>query len=106
MDKTDDTPQRYWVIRAFSHYDARGEALDKIRCAICDSVLLTAGDPADDKTPLLMFENEPICPNDALERIVEHPLTPEYLTWMNEGDPRWWSPWFCNCDGCELSSVT
>jgi hypothetical protein len=104
VDRSDKVPERYWVLRAFSHHSFCFPDLPDptvIRCALCDRVLLTAGETDQDDTPLLMFDDKPICPDDALGKISGHPITPTYLKWLEEGDPRWWSPWFCDCDGCE-----
>jgi hypothetical protein len=103
VDKTDEVPERYWVFRAFLHYEALtpDNVPSKIHCAICGALLISVGDTDADKTALLMFHDKPICPTDALEQIKQHPITATYMKWMEDGDPRWWSPWFCNCAGCE-----
>ena len=72
----------------------------EIRCSICNTVLLIADQTDQDDLPLLMYE-ENRSVDDAMDKIQEHPITPTYMKWLEEGDPRWWSPWFCECDGCE-----
>jgi hypothetical protein len=106
MDRTDEPPERFWVLTPFTHFEAQGTTCDRIFCGHpdCDTLLLVAAEPGHDKTALLMWHSKPICPQHALEKISEHPITTTYLKWMEEGDPRWWSPWFCNCDGCEMAS--
>lgn len=90
------------MLRAFLHYSALGLPIPKvILCSVCGEVLVDTADTGQDDLPLLMFNDNPICPKDALEKISEHPITPTYMKWLEEGDPRWWSPWFCDCDGCE-----
>jgi hypothetical protein len=64
-------------------------------------VLFQAANIDQDINPMLMYQDKPLCPDCAVKKINEHPLTPSYLQWLDEGDPRWWSPWFCDCDGCE-----
>lgn len=52
-----------------------------------------------------MRGDEPLCAVCAGKEIHEAPLTVTYLTWIEEGDPRWWSPWMCNCDACFAEGV-
>lgn len=92
------------MLRAFLHYSTLypdQPQPTEIRCSICNTVLVTAGQTDQDDTPLLMYNDKPICVDDAMDKIQEHPITPTYMKWLEEGDPRWWSPWFCECDGCE-----
>jgi hypothetical protein len=98
---TDEVPQRYWVLRPFLHYEHLKVIIPVISCGICGAELLRADTIEHDIRPLVMFQDAPLCPKDALAQLSEHPMTPEYLRWMEEGDPRWWSPWFCDCDGCD-----
>ena len=105
MDRSNETPERYWVLRPFLHYTTCYPDLDMPRvilCAVCGESLIEAnGKNKRDDLPLLMYKNNPICAKDALNQIGEHPVTPTYMKWLEEGDPRWWSAWFCECDGCE-----
>ena len=102
MDRTDDAPERYWVLRPFLHYSALELPQPTvIVCSICGDQLMTAEDENKDDTPLLMFKDAPVCTTDAFKVISGHPITPTYMQWLEEGDPRWWSPWFCECEGCE-----
>lgn len=104
MDRSDEVPERYWVLRSFLHYTTCYPDLPApkiILCHVCGDALVRADDTDRDDVPLLMFQDNPVCAKHALEKISEHPITPTYMKWLEEGDPRWWSPWFCECDGCE-----
>jgi len=104
VDRTTEIRERFWVLRAFSHYDELEPDRENptvIRCGQCNGELLVAGQVENDDVPLLMWQDKPICAADAMTKIGEHPVTPSYMQWLEEGDPRWWSPWFCGCAGCE-----
>lgn len=106
MDRTDEVPERYWVLRPFLHFaDLYNMALTEIVCGYCDKKIVSAGVTKDDWTPVLMYRDRPICVEEATSKIKDHPITPRYLEWLSEGDLRWWSPWLCGCDGCEPFSA-
>lgn len=68
------------------------------RCGICSAPL-----PPDMSIP--MFEDMPLCAYHAGEKLSGTPMTAEYARWIEEGDPRWWSAWLCNCPYCDAEEV-
>jgi hypothetical protein len=89
VDLSDDVPARYWVLDRRRHSWGR--------CSICWQYF------EEDDGPLPIELEEALCRGCASKRIDGHPVTPTYLTWLEEGDPRWWSNWFCNCEGCNAA---
>lgn len=93
MDYSNERPQRLWVLRPDTkqHLDT-----EMSWCAHCNDDL-----EPENAIPVPMLENEPLCRSCAIKNIKSKaPVTVEYMTWLDQGDMRWWSPWFCNCEGC------
>lgn len=93
MDRTDERPERWWVLDPIGHLGSVAP-----RCGVCAAPL-----PTDMSIP--MFEDKPLCAAHAGEKLSGTPMTAEYARWIEEGDPRWWSAWLCNCPYCAAEEV-
>lgn len=91
MDFSNDKPERLWVLRPEKHEGTLPEW-----CYECDADLdLESG------ISIPVYNDKPLCRHCAIKRVrSKSPVTVEYMTWLEQGDMRWWSPWFCNCKGC------
>lgn len=58
------------------------------------------GEDLDLDCTVPMLRERPLCAVCAGKEIGAAPLTPTYIQWLEDGDPRWWSPWMCNCTFC------
>jgi len=87
MDYSDDEPERLWITQPDAHPDLTdcGECGDRLDMSHSVPVLKGTGG---------------LCQECATKQVQDHPLTPTYLQWMENADPRWWSVWCCNCEGC------
>lgn len=84
-DFSNRRPDRWWVLEPEAHH---------LRdCARCGADLELA-------YTVPMLREEPLCAVCAGKEISGAPLTPTYIQWLEDGDPRWWSPWMCNCASC------
>lgn len=92
MDYTSELPERFWVLRPQNHQN-------KHTLTWCDEC--SADLDIESGICIPVFNNRPLCRSCAL-KVVEKssPTTIEYMTWLEDGDPRWWSPWYCTCGGC------
>lgn len=90
MDYSDDEPERLWITQPEKHLDL----LLSPYCGQCKSNIAM-----DHSVPVLRGVG-PLCQQCATESVQDHPVTPTYLQWLQTGDPRWWSVWCCNCEGC------
>lgn len=91
-DFTDARPHRWWALVPEAH--------DLTDCARCGARL--------DLTQTVPMEGEePLCANCASTAIngPQMPMTATYLHWLETGDPRWWSPWMCNCRFCDAEGA-
>lgn len=86
MDFSDVPPARYWIPSPEKHPEIT-------TCDFC-------GEPLDlDHAVPVMEQQENVyaaCPTCAPIQVRQHPITVQYMKWMETGDPRWWSPWMCN----------
>lgn len=92
MDYTDEQPSRWWVL-----HPARHEEKDLLsNCVECKTAI-----PQDVAIP--RTADGALCNVCAPQHVsTKAPVTVTYLKWLEEGDPRWWSPFLCNCEECTL----
>lgn len=95
----DEIPDRSWVLKPRAHLEedlgitgTRG--MIDLKCAKCMNAI-------NEDQPVTCRFGEFNCRQCALAALDDHPITPTYMNWINEGDPRWWSPYICNCSGCD-----
>lgn len=74
------------------------EAHHLTSCGMCGQALPTG-------VSIPMVEDYPVCAYHAGVQLTGTPMTAEYARWMEEGDPRWWSAWLCNCPYCDAQEV-
>lgn len=93
MDYSNDQPERLWVTQPDAHPELAPT------CGGCNQPI--------DRTHAvpIMKEVGPLCQGCATDQVKDHPVTPTYLHWLQSGDPRWWSVWCCNCEGCAPDEV-
>lgn len=91
MDFTDEEPSRWWLLNTESHPDTT-------TCTGC-------GQPLDRTKAIPVTAEGGLCENCVHGHIEGHPVTATYLKWLDEGDPRWWSPYLCNCEGCGVEEL-
>jgi hypothetical protein len=84
-DFSDERPDKWWVLEADQHH------ID--HCGQCGTLL-------DLSKALPMLRDDPLCAVCAGDHVKDAPMTVEYMTWLSNGDPRWWSAWMCNCRHC------
>lgn len=93
MDYSNEKPERYWITNPVAH---RG-AIDTYQLSLCKG----CGDSLDwNQSIPVRTDTGGLCQKCATKDIQDHPVTPTYLHWLETGDPRWWSAWCCNCEGC------
>lgn len=88
MDYSNKTPERYWITNPDAHPKVR-------ECVTCGTDL-----DRSKSIPFISSLKGGLCQKDATDSVQDHPVTPTYLEWLTKGDPRWWSAWCCNCEGC------
>jgi hypothetical protein len=89
-DFSDERPQRWWVLEPDPHH---------LRfCGHCGTEL-------DLNKAVPMKDEDPLCAVCAGKEVNDAPLTATYLSWLSSGDPRWWSPWMCNCQFCNAEGA-
>jgi hypothetical protein len=92
MDYTDEEPSRWWVLNPSAHKDLTN-------CWSCNGYL-------NWKETIPRTPDGPLCQHCATRVIQDKtPITPTYLSWLESGDPRWWSPYLCNCKGCDVEGL-
>lgn len=93
MDYSNDEPERLWITQPDAHPEL------PLTCGGC-------GDSIDMAHAVPMLKGVgPLCQSCATDNVQDHPMTPTYLAWLQSGDPRWWSSWCCNCEGCAPDEV-
>lgn len=92
MDYSDTEPERLWITQPDAHPDL-------ILCGECGASLDT-----EHSIPVAK-EVGALCQDCATDKVKDHPMTPTYLSWLESADPRWWSVWCCNCEGCAPHEV-
>lgn len=95
MDYSNEEPERLWITQPDVHPEI---AVDPY-CGECGGSI-----DRSHSIPVLKGVGW-LCQKCATKNIQDHPLTPTYLGWLQSGDPRWWSSWCCNCEGCAPSEV-
>jgi hypothetical protein len=85
-DLSDTRPERWWVLNPEAH-----------RAFYCGRCHYT---PIDRSSNTPMLNGTPLCAACAGQVLTGTPITAEYARWIDEGDPRWWSAWLCNCQFC------
>ena len=90
MDFSDETPERWWVADFSKH-------TYPVFVKVC-----RCGTLVDPDYAVPMLGDKVMCANCATDEVKGHPITAEYLKWLQDGDLRWWSPWICQCKGCGI----
>lgn len=90
-DLSDERPERWWVLNPDAH-----------ATYYCGNCLIRRIDP---ECNVPMLDDKPLCGVCAGQMLSDTPQTAEYARWLDEGDPRWWSAWMCNCPYCDAERL-